>query len=101
MRKAGERRKAALEAWDTTPSNLTLSQPVIPRENILFFRGRYDFLASPEYIEELWQKWGQPEIWRLPHGHISCIFPLFFSPVLTNRVLCWLAPRLDKQTNSA
>jgi len=91
VRKALERRKAALEAWDTTPSNLTLSQPVIPKENILFIRGRYDFLASPESIEELWQKWDQPEIWRLPHGHISSIFTLG----LTNRVLRWLAPRLD------
>jgi|ERR1017187_760447 hypothetical protein len=96
LRKALERRKAALEAWDTTPGNLALSQPVIPKENILFIRGRYDFLALPEYIEELWQKWGQPEIWRLPQGHISCIFPLFFSPVLTNRVLRWLKPRLDR-----
>jgi len=94
VRKALERRKAALEAWDTTPTNLTLSQPVISKENILFIRGRYDFLASPESIEELWQKWGRPEIWRLPHGHISWIF----MPGLTNRVLSWLAPRLNDTT---
>ena len=24
-----------------------------------------------EPIEELWQAWGQPDIWRLPHGHIT------------------------------
>jgi acetyl esterase/lipase len=91
LRKALERRKAALEAWDTAPTNLALSKPVIPKESILFIRGRYDSLA--ESIEELWQKWGQPEIWRLPHGHISW---LFVAPGLTSRMLEWLAPRLNK-----
>jgi pimeloyl-ACP methyl ester carboxylesterase len=94
VRKALERRKAALEAWDKTPTNLTLSQPVIPKENILFIQGRYDLLAMPEYTEELWQKWKQPEIWRLPHGHIS----LVGVPGLTGRVLRWLSPRLNKST---
>jgi dienelactone hydrolase len=92
VRKAFERRKAALEAWDTTPTNLTLSEPVVPKENILLIEGLYDLAALPEYIEELWQKWKQPEIWRLPHGHISSMF----TPGLTNRVLRWLAPRLDE-----
>ena len=63
LRKALERRWVALEAWDTTPTNLTLSQPVIPKENILLIQGRYDLLALPECTEELWQKWKQPEIW--------------------------------------
>jgi hypothetical protein len=90
LRKALERRKAALEAWDTTPGNLALSQPFIPKENILFIRGRYDFLVIPESIEELWQKWNQPEIWRLPYGHVSLIFG---ASGLTSRMLEWLAPR--------
>ena len=94
LRKALERRKAALEAWDTTPTNLTLSQPVIPKENILFIQGRYDLLALPECTEELWQKWKQPEIWRLPHGHIN----LVGVPGLTGRVLHWLEPRLNNTT---
>jgi Alpha/beta hydrolase family len=92
MRKALERRKAAFEAWDTAPTNLALSQPVVPKENILFIRGRYDFLASPESIEEVWQKWDQPEIWRLPCGHISF---MFVAPGITDRVLRWLSPRLE------
>ena len=92
VRKALERRKSALEAWDKTPTNLTLSQPVIPKENILLIQGRYDLLARPEYTEELWQKWEQPEIWRLPHGHIS----LVGAPGLTGKMLRWLSPRLGK-----
>jgi hypothetical protein len=90
LRKALERRKAMLEAWDTTPTNLTLSEPVVPKENILLIQGRYDLLALPECTEELWQKWKQPKIWWLPHGHIS----LVGAPGLTNRVLRWLSPRL-------
>jgi pimeloyl-ACP methyl ester carboxylesterase len=94
VRKALERRKPALEAWDKTPTNLTLSQPVIPKENILFIQGRYDLFAEAERTEELWQKWKQPEIWRLPHGHISWMGV----PGLTGRVLHWLSPRLNKST---
>ena len=92
MRKALEKQKAAREALDRTPMNLTLSQPVIPKENILLIQGRYDLLVEAEQTEELWQKWKQPEIWRLPHGHISWMF----TPGVTNRVLRWLAPRLDE-----
>jgi dienelactone hydrolase len=91
VRKALERYKAAREALDKTPMNLTLSQPVIPKENILLVQGRYDLFVEPENTEDLWQKWEQPEIWRLPHGHISGLLV----PGLTGRVLDWLTPRLE------
>jgi len=91
IRKALEKQKAAREALDKTPMNLTLSQMVIPKENILLIQGRYDLLVEAEQTEELWQKWKQPEIWRLPHGHISWMF----MPGLTHRVLRWLSPRLN------
>ena len=94
VRKALERYKAAREALDKTPMNLTLSQPVIPRENILLVQGRYDLFVEPENTEKLWQKWEQPEIWRLPHGHISAVL----APGLTGRVLDWLEPRLNGDT---
>jgi len=93
LRKALERQKAVRKALDQTPMNLTLGQPVIPKENILLIQGRYDLFVESEHTEELWQKWKQPEIWRLPHGHVSWMF----APGLTRRVLCWLAPRLDRQ----
>jgi hypothetical protein len=94
VRKALQALGPAHEAMDTTRLNLTLSTPVIPKENILLIEGVYDLLAetSEQSIEELWQKWQQPEIWRLPHGHIS----LWFVPGLMGRVLRWLAARLDK-----
>jgi pimeloyl-ACP methyl ester carboxylesterase len=92
VRKALERQQAAREALDKTPMNLTLSQPAIPKENILLIQARYDLFAEAEHTEELWQKWEQPEIWRLPHGHISTVL----IPGITDRVLRWVAPRLDK-----
>jgi hypothetical protein len=76
---------------DTTRLNLISSKPVIPKENILLVKGIHELFADGQPIEELWQKWQQPEIWRLPHGHISWIFV----PGLTDRVLDWLAPRLE------
>jgi len=81
----------AQESMDTTRLNLILSRPVIPKENILLIEGMHDLLAKAQPIEELWQKWQQPEIWRLPHGHITTLFV----PGLTGRVLRWLAPRLE------
>jgi pimeloyl-ACP methyl ester carboxylesterase len=86
--------RPAQEAMDTTRLNLILSTPVIPKENILLIEGIYDLFGDPQPIEELWQKWEQPEIWRLPHGHISALFV----PGLTGRVLRWLAPRLNNTT---
>ena len=91
MRKALEKQKTARETLDQTPMNLTLSQPVIPKENILLIQGRYDLLVEAEQTEELWQKWKQPELWRLPHGHVSWMF----TPGINGRVLDWLAPRLE------
>ncbi len=76
---------------DTTRLNLILSTPVIPNENILLIEGIHDLFAERQPIEELWQKWQQPEIWRLPQGHISGVF----APGLTGRVLRWLEPRLQ------
>ncbi len=78
-------------AMNQTPLNLTLSRPVISGKNILLIEGQHDLFVEPEAIEELWQKWERPEIWRLPHGHVSWMF----APGVTGRVLRWLAPRLN------
>ena len=81
----------AEEELDTTPLNLTSSKPVIPKENILLIGGIHDLVCPMKPIEELWQLWGQPDLWRLPHGHISFMGQLD----LTSRVLRWLSPRLN------
>jgi pimeloyl-ACP methyl ester carboxylesterase len=91
VREALQALRPAHEALDTTRLNLILSTPVIQKENILLIEGIHDLFAARQPVEELWQKWEQPEIWRLPHGHISGLFV----PGLTDRVLDWLASRLE------
>jgi hypothetical protein len=91
FREALQALRPAHEAIDTTRLNLILSTPVIPKENILLIEAIHDLLAQRQPIDELWQKWQQPEIWRLPHGHIS----LWFVPGLMGRVIDWLTPRLE------
>jgi len=91
VREALQALRPAQEAMDTTRLNLILSTPVIPKENILLIEGIHDLFAARQPIEDLWQKWEQPEIWRLPHGHISAQLVLG----LMGRVLRWLASRLE------
>jgi len=87
------RRRAACEELDRTPLNLTLARPAISKENVLLIEGMYDLMGWGAPIE-LWQSWGQPDIWRLPHGHISTAFTASM-PGLPGRVLRWLAPHLN------
>lgn len=84
------------QRMNLTPMNLTLIQPAIPRENILLIEGIHDLICSKDDIEDLWQSWGQPDIWRLPHGHVGvCCGGV---PGLPGRVLRWLSPRLNAPT---
>jgi pimeloyl-ACP methyl ester carboxylesterase len=93
-REALQQQRAAREALNLTAWNLTSAQPVIPKENILLVEAIHDLFATKESIEELWQSWEQPEIWRVPHGHFS--FSLIGAPCLmVNRVLRWLSLRLE------
>jgi len=94
VREAILRRRAACEELDRTPLNLTSVRPAISKENVLLIGGMYDLMVSSAPIE-LWQSWGQPEIWRLPHGHISAAVTALMLG-LPDRILRWLSPRLDK-----
>lgn len=70
--------------------NLTQNQPALPRENVLLIEAEHDLFVPPETVEELWQSWGRPEIWRLPYGHIA----IMAVPGLAERVTRWLTTRL-------
>ena len=85
-------------ALNGTAANLTTAQPVIPREKILLIEGVHDSICPKKDIEDLWQSWGQPDIWRLPHGHVGVCCG--FVPGLAGRVLRWLAPRLNLRVGS-
>jgi dienelactone hydrolase len=94
IREALQERRVAWEQLNMTPLNLTLTRPNIPPENILLIEGVHDLFVRAEPVEELWQAWGRPDIWRLPHGHV--IIGCGLLPGMTGRVLRWLSPRLDK-----
>ncbi len=85
------KQQPACKALNQTVLNLTVARPCIPRENILLLEAIYDLWVPRESMEALWQAWGQPDIWRLPHSHTS----RSLSPGLTRRILDWLAPRLE------
>jgi pimeloyl-ACP methyl ester carboxylesterase len=93
VREAMRQREVALEKLNQTALNLTTKQPAIPNDNILLVEAIHDLLAPAAPIEELWQKWHKPDIWRVPHGHFS--FSLVGAPgLMASRVLRWLAPRM-------
>jgi len=73
VREAWARQRGALEALNLTWLNLTLGQPAISRENILLIEGVHDLCVGTKPIEDLWRAWRQPDIWRLPHGHVSTV----------------------------
>jgi dienelactone hydrolase len=58
---------------DVTALNLTANYPLIPRENILIVQSGHDLFVGGESVNELWEKWGKPERWKVKHGHISIL----------------------------
>ncbi len=79
-------------AFNLMPSNLTTIRPVIPKNKILLIEGIHDFMCPKDDIEDLWQAWGQPDIWRLPEGHVGICCG--FVPGLSGRTLRWLSEHL-------
>ncbi len=89
-----QRVRELCDALNGTALNLTSSLPVIPKEKALLIEAIHDDAICPkDDTEHLWQSWGQPDIWRLPHGHVGVCCG--FVPGLPKRILCWLKPRLN------
>jgi pimeloyl-ACP methyl ester carboxylesterase len=100
IRRRLSRVRAICDALKLTAFNLTMTQPVIPPKNILLLEALHDSMMVPrEDTEDLWQSWGQPDIWRLPHGHVGICCG--FVPGLSGRVLRWLTPRLEAGRKNA
>jgi len=53
---------------------------------VLIVESVHDLFAPAETVEQLWAAWGNPEIWRVPHGHISVLLSL---PIL-ERIVHWI-----------
>jgi len=81
------------EGLNRTRLNLTLTRPAMDRAKILLIEGIHDLMCPKEDIEDLWQAWEEPDIWRLPYGHVGVCCG--FVPALPGRVLRWLSPRLN------
>ena len=71
-------------------------RPSKVEENNILIVGTYDVFAAGQPYEELWQKWQQPEIWRMPHGHVSAQLALG----LMGRVRRWLASRCGRKSET-
>ena len=88
------KQQPACDALNQTVLNLATTRPCIPKDGILLIEAIHDLWVQRESMEALWQAWGQPDIWRLPHSHSS----RSLVPGLAGRVPCWLAPRLENLT---
>jgi pimeloyl-ACP methyl ester carboxylesterase len=69
--------------------NLASHAPRAGRDHILIVESQHDLFAPVETVEELWRAWGQPEMWRLRHGHISVLMSL---PTV-ERMARWIAAK--------
>jgi len=86
-------KRAEMAALNRTALNLATVQPAISKENVLLIDAIHDLMVPKDATRELWEAWGQPELWRLPHGHVSVI--CMTTSRQTERVLRWLTPRLE------
>ncbi|HLH54230.1 MAG TPA: alpha/beta fold hydrolase [Verrucomicrobiae bacterium] len=95
-----QRVREICHALNGTALNLTSTLPAIPKDAVLLVEAAHDVAICPKSdTEDLWRSWGQPDIWRLPHGHVGVCCGLV--PGLPDRVLRWLAPRLEATTTVA
>ncbi|MCI0536968.1 MAG: alpha/beta hydrolase family protein, partial [Verrucomicrobiales bacterium] len=67
--------------------SLLSHQPLLDRRNLLLLESAHDLFVPAETVEDLWHRWGEPQIWRVPHGHIS----IWLAPRLLAQVTKWIA----------
>jgi hypothetical protein len=87
-------KRMALDALNLTVLNLATGRPAIPSKSVLLIDAIHDLMAPKEASNELWQAWRRPDLWGLPHGHISITCMTACGGA--NRVVRWLAPRLNR-----
>jgi pimeloyl-ACP methyl ester carboxylesterase len=72
--------------------NLGSHLPRCRPDGVLIIKAEYDLFAPGRTVETFWQACEQPEIWRLPHGHISVLCSL---PVM-ERVVRWIRHQAEQ-----
>jgi len=83
------RESLAKESLALEPFNLRVHRPRLAPEQMLIAAGLYDLFAPLETVVDVWQSWGRPTFWRLPHGHIS----MLLSRSVLERMVDWLSER--------
>lgn len=78
-------------SFDFGELNLAARAPALDPRNMLLVESRHDQFAPAETVERLWEAWRRPDIWRVPHGHISVLMSL---PIM-RRTVGWIASRLS------
>jgi dienelactone hydrolase len=70
--------------------NLASHKPKLSRGNILMVVAEHDQFVPAKTSNELWEAWGNPELWTLPHGHIT----ILTSSSMMKRATKWITLRL-------
>ncbi|MCB9639406.1 MAG: alpha/beta hydrolase family protein [Myxococcales bacterium] len=53
---------------------LSRYQPLLERERILLINSMHDQVVYPHKVQELWQAWDQPMMFKESHGHVTFFF---------------------------
>jgi pimeloyl-ACP methyl ester carboxylesterase len=78
------------KALDLTGLNLASHKPKLTRAFMLMVAAEHDLFVPAETTQELWDAWGNPELWSAPHGHIS----ILASTSMMKRASKWLGLRM-------
>jgi dienelactone hydrolase len=70
--------------------NLAFHKPKLTRGFILVVEAEHDVFVPAETTQELWQSWGNPELWSLPYGHITVLS----SSSMFKRASKWIGLRM-------
>jgi dienelactone hydrolase len=81
------RRSLAAHSIPLDRLGLLSHQLTLDPANVLLLESSYDLFVPANTVEELWSHWGKPNIWRVPHGHIS----IWLSPRLLLKMTAWIA----------
>jgi hypothetical protein len=75
---------------DLSRLNLASHKPNLGRSNMLMVVAEHDQFVPPDTSRELWEAWGHPELWSLPHGHVT----ILSSSATMKRAVKWIGLRL-------
>jgi len=75
---------------DLSRLNLAHYKPKLTRGFILLVEAEHDVFVPNETTQELWEAWGNPELWNLPHGHIT----ILSSNSMMKRASKWIGLRM-------